>query len=218
MHTHTRVANVQPVSFTNAFSRPPPPTCTSPASVSVGVGLGSWVLGLGFRVLGWDDHLVTMCWCKSVSRACLYVCQRVSVFLCVFVFACVCACLCMFVCWLPPPPSNQSTINQGDKPLTPVDVDTTNNSLTRWAVLDFDPSDPTTDTMILRITTSLISSTQARVAYAAEVGWGGVGLLGWVGAASGCLGGSALGGLGLGWNSTCVHFASNVVGCVHRTT
>jgi hypothetical protein len=58
---------------------------------------------------------------------------------------------------------------QGDKPLNPVNVDTTSDSGARWAAFDFDPSDANTDTIIVRIATSLISPEQAVVTHAAEV-------------------------------------------------
>jgi len=57
----------------------------------------------------------------------------------------------------------------GDKPITPFSTDNSTNSNIRWAVLDFDPSDSNTDTITLRIATSLISPGQAFVAHGAEV-------------------------------------------------
>ena len=57
----------------------------------------------------------------------------------------------------------------GSIPIEAFSTDTTSNSGIRWAVLDFDPTNSTSDTIVLRIATSLISAEQAMVAHAAEV-------------------------------------------------
>ena len=59
--------------------------------------------------------------------------------------------------------------SQSGAPLTPLASGVDTDGGNRWAWADFDPSDVSSDVLIVRVATSLISPAQAQAAYAAEV-------------------------------------------------